>query len=48
MGLELAYAHQRISHHYRPEHTMTVKTLEDLFIHDLSDIYSAEKAAGKA
>lgn len=27
---------------------MTVKTLEDLFIHELSDIYSAEKQISKA
>jgi len=26
-----------------PEHTMAIKTAEDLFIHELSDIYSAEK-----
>jgi len=27
---------------------MTIKTLEDLFIHELSDIYSAEKQLTKA
>lgn len=27
---------------------MTIKTLEDLFIHDLSDIYSAEKQIARA
>lgn len=27
---------------------MTVKTLEDLFIHDLSDVYSAEKQISRA
>jgi len=27
---------------------MTIKTLEDLFIHDLSDVYSAEKQISRA
>lgn len=27
---------------------MTVKTLNDLFIHDLSDVYSAEKQIARA
>ncbi|WP_421446431.1 DUF892 family protein, partial [Agrobacterium tumefaciens] len=27
---------------------MSVKTLHDLFVHDLSDIYSAEKQLSKA
>ncbi|MBN9931268.1 ferritin-like domain-containing protein, partial [Pantoea agglomerans] len=27
---------------------MTVKTLNDLFIHDLSDVYSAEKQITRA